>query len=173
MKNVWFITFSILVLAASTLFSVSAQSKVIQIDFGKYDEYAFTLYERTRRIPKKNKLTSAVSVKIEKDMNCDYKFVLKMPHYTGTMQVWSMGEWETIKQGKSLSQAISTRSENHLLKGKNYTIKGSFQAGEKGGYLRGVYKGASLPIGRYKLLVYIDNVLLQTIKFKVHKPFYR
>ncbi len=173
MKKVWFITFSILVLAASTLFPIPAQNKVLQIDFGKYDEYAFTLYERTRRIPQKNKLTSAVSVKIDKDINCDYKFVLKMPDYVGTMQAWSMGEWVTLKQGKSMSQAISTRSENHLLKGKKYTIKGSFQAGEKGGYLRGVYKGASLPLGRYALLVYIDNTLLKTIKFKVHKQFHR
>jgi len=157
------ITLLVLV-STSVLF---ADQKVIE--FGKYDEYAFLIYERTAKIPKRDTIVSAVSIRVDKNMQCSYKLVLHMPKKVTEMAVWDIGEWRKIKQGKSLSGSTDVRSMTHILRGKEYTITGYYSTDNLGGgYIRGIYRGETMPVGNYKLDIFINEQILKTINFNVY-----
>ncbi|MDH5680233.1 MAG: hypothetical protein OEZ36_01500 [Spirochaetota bacterium] len=177
MKRKWVSLFVILLLVVSSLsFSKSKDKEkdiVKKIEFGKYDEYAFIIYEHTKRLPKKDKMVSAVSVEVLPNVQCDYRFELTIPKKIHKIKVWNFGEWKELDQGSQHSVAIPTHGVTYRLKNNIYTITGSYSAGKKGGYIRGMFRGEFLPIGNYSLKIVVDNVRYTVIKFRVVRQFSR
>lgn len=160
----------VFVFCISTVFADTKPIQIRRIDFGKYDEYAFLLYEKTNVLPKKDKVVSAVVIHVLGRARCDYKFVLKLPSEVKKMIVWDFGEWKPVLQGNLLSNGIGGKSATHILEGRTYTIQGFYSTSGKSGYIRGIYRGESLPLGKYSLFVYINSELIKTIRFKVIVP---
>ena len=143
------------------------------IQFGKYDEYAFVIYENTRRLPKKDKLVTAVSIEVKPKVQCDYRFEFTIPKKIARIKVWDFGDWKELREGHQHSTAIPTHGVTYRLKGNKYTIIGSYAAGLKGGFIRGMFRGEYLPIGDYKLDILVNNTRYQTIHFKMVHQFQR
>lgn len=155
----------------TNLHAISGKNKVRKITLGKYDEYAFTLYEETNRFPKKNKLVAAVNVEVIGNISCEYKFVLKMPMKIKKLPIWTIGEWKGLVNGQQRSDAIASKSVTHLLDNTTYTIKGHFQSAKRKGFIRGIYRIGALPVGQYELYIFIDDEIVKKLKFRIHKPF--
>ncbi|MDH4127915.1 MAG: hypothetical protein OEV44_04125 [Spirochaetota bacterium] len=172
MKKNWVINLNILILLgiSSLIFSASPV-RIKSIDFGKYDENAFSIYEITNIIPKKNKLVSAVSVQIVGKTRISYKFVLRMPKRVKYLLVYDIGEWKRLVQGDEHFTANTSLTAIHILDENVYTIEGRYQSGINGGFVRGIFKGETLPIGKYTVDVYINNLHLKKMHFKIVPPY--
>ncbi len=166
MKKVWIvITLIIFMLGANFVYSFS--NKVNKIDFGKYGVGVFYLYQKTNKLPKDDNLVSAVVLEMAKNIQCKYKIILESPRHINNMLIWDFGVWRSINQNGFYTSTLSNQSIVHSLKGRYYLQEGYYTSGEQGGFIRGVYSVKSMPIGNYKLYIYIDNVLINVINFKI------
>ena len=172
MRKYWRICYTLIILFCFSVLLFPANSvRIKSIDFGKYDENAFSIYERTNIIPKKSKLIAAVSVHIFERARIKYEFVMKLPESVKYLLVYDKGEWKRLRQGDQHSTANPHKTMTHILEKDMYYIEGRYQTGLKGGYIRGIYKCETLPIGKYTVDVYINGQHLKKVRFKVVDPF--
>ena len=96
---------------------------------------------------------------------------MRLPKLVKYLLVFDKGEWKRLREGDEHSTASSHKTMTHILEEKMYYIEGRYKTGIKGGYIRGIYKCETLPIGEYSVDVYINDQLLKKINFKIVDPF--
>ncbi len=169
MKKTCLITILIITFICGNLFSI--RLPIERVIFGKYDQYSLKVYEYTQKIQKTSQMVFAAEIAILPKTRIQYKFVMKTPESLKSLNVFDYGgEWKILRQGKQVVTTTSTRADTHYLQGKTYIISGSYITGKYGGEVRGIYGVKHLPLGNYKLSVYVNNVLVKKIPFQVVVP---